>query len=84
MRVRVGFNFKIYKNFKDEIEVGDWACRTVLNVEDVGQGEFKITYDRIKYSKIDKDYIEQVVSRGCLYMYVPDYFLEIFEDLEKV
>lgn len=77
---RVRFNYNLYKNFKLEIQVlyysRSWDAYWCYDIVSLIRSELYRAYaNRDNY---------KVVKWNELYMYVPDYFLELFEDLEVI
>lgn len=82
-RIKVRVNLKIYNLFKEdgEVIIMDWTYRqNIINVEEAGPDLFKVTYDPKDPFLVEGNRV-QVLRGGSLFMYVPDYFLELFEDL---
>lgn len=74
---RVKFNYSLYKTFKLEVRVlyykRAWDAYWCYDIIPLIKSEIYRAYaDRDNY---------KVVKWDELYMYVPDYFLELFEDL---
>lgn len=77
---RVKFNYSLYKIFKLEARVlyysQAWSyywCYDIIPL--ITKGTYRAYADRDHYKLVDENQ---------LYMYVPDYFLELFEDLEVI
>lgn len=74
---RIKFNYNLYKKLRSEVSVlyyvrpweGFW-CQNILPL--VKKGTYRAYANRDHY---------KLVSDSQLYMYVPEYFLELFEDL---
>ena len=77
---RVKFNYSLYKTFKLEVRVlyykqawNAYWCYDIIPL--ITKGTYRAYADRDHYKLVDE---------SQLYMYVPDYFLELFEDLEVI
>lgn len=74
---RVKFNYKLYQTFKSEVRTlyyirpweGFW-CQDIFPL--IKEGTYRAYANRNHYKLVDENQ---------LYMFVPEYFLELFEDL---
>ena len=82
-KVRIKFSYDFYETTKDlgDVEVYDWSYRPI-NVLSKEYSLIRIKPKYVSWDEIPRD--EGLVTPGELFMYVPEIFLEIYNDLERI